>query len=196
MQELPDVDDSEFDVAQNPNSLDELKLLVQQLDSLERKKTHYEEVLSEIKIAMSDISKKDIPELMESMGINTIGIPDSHRVVELKTWYHARLPKEEETREEAIEYLDTHGYGDLIKRHVGLQFPREEQEICQRVTSRIRQILAEEESNAEITYSVDIHWATYTSFAKSEIEKGTVLPLETLGIRVGREAKIKGDRNG
>ena len=144
--------------------------------------------LEDAKKRLSHLRERTLPDLFAEVGTDSIGLSAEGNSpgcdLELKTRYHAVIPKE--NPEPAFEWLEAEGHGDLIKSTFTVRFDRQ----AHAAAYSFRLLLDREGVSFE--EKMEVHWATLTAFVREQIEQhGAVIPLETLGARIGREAVLK-----
>lgn len=170
--------------------VDELKKLVKLADQTKLWIDAAEAELETTKKVYQELVTKHIPDQMDQIGTNVFGIPDTDRECRVEPYYHAVMKPE--TLDEGVEWLDSHGYGDVVKHSIHVDFDREDAEKAKSIAQRISQMLAEYEVTPDtvVVKSYGVHWKTLTSLVKRLVEEEVAVPLETLGATVGRVAKI------
>lgn len=168
------------------------------------------ELLKERQARVQQILTKDLVDLMDEMGQDKIGLPDSNVDLVLSTKYKAVLPKpgDKDTPEEhdaklvlrrkGLDFLVADGADGMINTVVVLTFPKGEaqraRQIAAEMEDRARE-LAEQENPTTFDVEVDesVHWGTLTSYVREQIEdKGrSDLPMDALGAQQFRIVELK-----
>ena len=172
------------------SSVRALSLKATYYHKLEDQIEELEDKLKKLKEQRYDLQMRELPEMMDAAGTDSIGIPGQSLDLVVKPYYKAVIPKE--TAAAAAAWLDEHGFGDIIATFVSVQFSKGEREHAVAVLDIIENYFRThniERHQPEIETSV--HWKTLTSFVKEQVERGEVLPLDILGATVGRIAEIK-----
>lgn len=137
-----------------------------------------------------DLSSRQIPDAMDASGVDRVGMPELNIDVRLENWTRAVLPKNTEAnpnaRNQAVDWLVEHNYGDLIKTGLTVEFTRGEHNKAYALAEELH----EQMPDKKINVTDDIHHMTYTAFIKERIKAGDKLPLDLLGATVGRVAKV------
>lgn len=149
-------------------------------------KKELERQVEALNAEIHEISSKMLPDLMAEAGVDKVGIPEFGVDVRLEDWVHAVLPREEETRSAAIRWLEDNDAGNLIKSEVTVRFDRTEHNMAVSAAEQLREAFPEK----DVVSRDDVHHMTYTAWAKGEIARGAVLPLDLLGVKTGRIAKV------
>jgi hypothetical protein len=106
---------------------------------------------------------------------------------------YARLPKqdpdedspESKQRKAMIDWLVAVGQKDAIKGTLVAQWGRGEYEQAQAEYLRLKQL-----ESAAVFLTETVHWRTLENIVLAEVKRGTVVPLEEIGARVGDRVTI------
>ncbi len=156
--------------------------------------------LSEKKTEKRTMAMTELPDLMNEIGQDVIGLPDANCDLLLSAYYHANISKDwpEEEQVASFDYLEEIGAGDLVKTMVVMQFGRSELDRARAVIALIHQAATFMQNAGvgpgeipEPIITMSVPWNTLTSFLREQIEKGEILDLEKLGATVGSIVKIK-----
>jgi hypothetical protein len=141
-----------------------------------------EETLAEKKEALRKLTDERIPDVLGEIGMAKFEMTDGS-IIEVKPFYSASIPVDR--RGEAYEWLRAHGYDDIIKNTVSVQFGRGEDDAAGDLINKIRQqgLLPEQAEKIESQ--------TLKAWVREMVEKGTEFPTELFGAYVGQKAKIK-----
>lgn len=179
-----------------------------------------EQQLADKKKKLYHLEHKAIPDIMQQIGQDKIGLPDAGENgvdIELKPYYHANISSnwDEDRRKKAFDLLEKNGDGDLIRNVVIFSFTKGENEKVKafltiindgRFYELLKEQLGEGVNDLEIPsprVEQSIPWNTLTSYVKEQDSKGnlhrlwmsetepTVDPVEVLGATIGFVAKIK-----
>lgn len=146
--------------------------------------------LKELKSQRLELSQRTIPDLMDEVGTDRVGLPGVGSDLVVEPFVKAVLP--EENAAEAASWLDATGHGDILRTFVTVEFAPGEREHAENVITLIRSYFRGrniEQHDPEVRNSV--HWKTLTAFVREQIEENNAVPLDLLGATVGRVAKIK-----
>lgn len=88
-------------------------------------------------------------------------------------------------KERAYAWLDEKGHSSIIKRGVAVKFDKGSEEAAEKAAEQLRSL------GLEPTLTLDIHAQTWMSFAREQIDKGTMLPLDQWGVFHGVKAVVK-----
>ena len=90
-----------------------------------------------------------------------------------------------ERKDEAFQWLDDHGHGGIIKRGVQVNFDKGSTEAAEAAAEAMRKM------GLDPKVTLNIHAQTFMSFAREQINKGNMLPLDRWGVFYGTKAVIK-----
>jgi hypothetical protein len=150
-------------------------------------KTKLEEKVKEIQSRITNIERKDLPDLFSRAKVSSVTIePDGNYpgfVAERGTVYGAKIP--DEKRMEAFQWLESQGHGDLVKSTINIVFGMQEHE--RRL--QVMKLLAD--NGVEYWADESVHHMTLKAFVKREITAGRIVPQDLLGVFIFDEVKIK-----
>lgn len=180
--------DSDVDVESAPGPSDEALTRVADLTSLllERKEQleRAEAALKDAQAALKQVEEVDLPRALLDVGLIEYKTTDGARV-ELKTSYHASIPKERQG--EAFAWLDDNGYGAMIKHDVTVQFGRADGNRA----ARCFDLLREEFPDNKVVDREHVAPQTLSAFVKEQMADGRDVPLDLLGVFTRRYASVK-----
>jgi hypothetical protein len=141
-----------------------------------------EKTLAEKKEQLRSITDERIPEALREIGMNKFEMIDGS-IIEVKPFYSASIPADR--RGEAYEWLRAHGYDDIIKNTVSVQFGRGEDDAAGELINVIRKqgLLPEQAEKIESQ--------TLKAWVREMVEQGTEFPSDLFGAYIGQKAKIK-----
>lgn len=180
------------DLAAVPDSkMQEMAKLAQELVELDSEVTSLEETLKEKKTRRHVVQTKELPDLMNEIGVDVTGIGGVR--VELKQKCHASISSswEDTKKQRAFEHLREIGGEDLIKQTLVVTAGRGSDEKMLVIAQRVKQMLAEVELEAGIKLEPSVQWNTLTAFVRSVLEEGsTPVDLEVVGATYETVAEI------
>lgn len=146
--------------------------------------------LDRLSAELRTVSEKDIPSLMEELGIGEYSLYDGTGV-EIETGVQANIS--EKNKPKAYAWLDKHNHGDLIKNVVMVAFNREDQERAKKFV----EMLTKKKLN--IAHKQSIHASSLKAFvrielekeAKGEVKKKDRLPRDIFGVFEYKRTIIK-----
>ena len=150
-------------------------------------KTDLENQLKELNGKITDIERKDLPDLFSKAGIRSVEVEaDGNHpgfMAERTTVYTAKIP--DERRMEAFQWLEGQGHGDLVKSIIQITFGMQEHE------ARLAVMKLLSDNGIEFWNNESIHWQTLRAFVKREVQAGRIVPQDLLGVFIFDEVKIK-----
>lgn len=169
-------------IAVQDNSLAAVAELGKQAILLEKDIEDLEAVLTEKKEALRNLTDERIPDALREIGMKSFEMADGSEI-EVKPFYSASIPVDR--RGEAYEWLRAHGYDDIIKNTVSVQFGRNEDSAAGELINVIRKqgLLPEQAEKIESQ--------TLKAWVREMVEQGTEFPTELFGAYSGFKAKIK-----
>jgi len=148
-------------------------------DDIERAEEH----VDNLKKMADDISSRVIPELLAEQGLTSLKLADGSSVT-VKREYRCTLPKEDERRQSAYNWLRENGLGDIIKNNVIVTFGRGEDDKAQR-------LLDLAVSNGfEPNQKSDVAWNTLTALFQERVESGLDMPSDVFSTWIKDTTKI------
>ena len=149
---------------------------------LEKDITDLEATLTEKKEQLRNLTDERLPDALKEIGMTKFQMTDGS-VIEVKPFYSASIPVDR--RGEAYEWLRAHGYDDIIKNTVSVQFGRGEDDAAGDLINSIRKqgLLPEQAEKIESQ--------TLKAWVREMVEQGTEFPSELFGAYTGFKAKIK-----
>jgi len=135
--------------------------------------------LQKAKSALRDIAVKQIPELMDEVGIEEFTTTTGLHITVIEA-IRASITKEK--RAKAMEWLKEHGYGKLIKHNFTLAPQSPDQ----------AEAMREKLDAFELEYkdSPTVHPSTLSAWVRGKLEDGEDIPLELLGVFRQRASKV------
>lgn len=134
-----------------------------------------------LKEELRSIQEDLLPAAMTELGLNSIELNDGSKVV-VKTFYGASINKEH--LDQAFDWLNSEGFGDLIKNVVTASFNRGEEEDAQ--------TLAEELEGVGLRVGTKkwVEPMTLKAFVREQVEEGKDLPQDLFNVFIGEKANI------
>jgi hypothetical protein len=128
-----------------------------------------------------EIETRKLPGLLQQAGVKEITTLEGLKVS--TKFVVGSIPAE--SKEQAYEWMDSHGHSDIIKRNLALQFQKGDTAQAEKAREALAQM------GFDPTIKLDIHPQTFMAFAREQISKGTMLPLDQWGVWYGDKATIK-----
>jgi hypothetical protein len=164
-----------------PSDLALLSQLATQLNAAELEAAKLEEQLAAAKAQVTDLAERQIPELMDGLGLKTFTTTSGFRV-DVKRTIRASIPAAK--KDEAMRWLDDNGHSGLIKRSVLVAFDREQEKDAR----KLEQQLGKKFENVKTELKVEP--STLRAFIGEQLALGAEMPLELFGAWEQRIAKI------
>lgn len=162
--------------------LNELSNLCYQLKSLSEQKEQTEAQLDAINKEIKQLSEVSIPCVLDELGVKTITLTSGEKIT-CEMAIKASIPKDR--ADEAFKWLEDHGFQDLIKTTIKLQYDRGSHQTATAVYNS----LLNNGINASMDTSVNPR--TLAAFAKEQLSTGHNLPFDLLGIYQYNKTTIK-----
>ena len=172
------------DEGQNSNLSAVLVSLADELIAAEEEVARIEVMLEEAKLKVKDIAEFRIPQATDGMeGKFNLG---DGRELQIKEEIRSSIAGDK--RVPAIQWLDDHGYGHIVKREVSFEFPKGDEERCKAFIDSISKL---ELGPLVMKSNYTVHHATLNSWVKERLGDGDQLPNDVFGIFRQRTAKVK-----
>lgn len=142
-----------------------------------------EEHVDNLKKMADDISSRVIPELLAEQGLSSLKLADGSSVT-VKREYRCTLPKEDERRQSAYNWLRDNGLGDIIKNNVIVTFGRGEDDKAQRLLDLAAS------NGFEPNQKSDVAWNTLTALFQERVESGLDMPSDVFSTWIKDTTKI------
>ena len=155
----------------------------QKLKSLQDDIDRAEEHIDNLKKMADDISSRVIPELLAEQGLTSLKLADGSSVT-VKREYRCTLPKEDERRQSAYNWLRENGLGDIIKNNVSVTFGRGEDDKAQRLLDLAAS------NGFEPNQKSDVAWNTLTALFQERVESGLDMPSDVFSTWIKDTTKI------
>lgn len=155
----------------------------QKLKSLQDDIDRAEEHVDNLKKLAEDISSRVIPELLAEQGLTSLKLADGSSVT-VKREYRCTLPKEDERRQSAYNWLRENGLGDIIKNNVSVTFGRGEDDKAQRLLDLAAS------NGFEPNQKSDVAWNTLTALFQERVESGLDMPSDVFSTWIKDTTKI------
>lgn len=182
------VDTSDFE--QEEATPDQLKLIGEEARkavALEKQIADLEAAVTQLKSDRDTILNKTIPGLLDSAGMTAFDLDDGSSV-EIKDVVSGSLPsadKKPKERQAAINWLMKNGGKGLIKTFFSTEFGVGQEKLVSAFEKSLNK------GGFAAKKATGVHPQTLAAFVREKLENGEKVPTETLGIYVGRHAKIK-----
>lgn len=171
-------------VTAGDNLLSSLRALVLDLKKAEAVQAKAEEAFNKAKKAVTKITEKELPDLMDAAGQVEITTLDGYKVT-VKENVRANIKVADQPR--AFGWLVKNGHERLIQRQFTFKFANNQDKAAvafEQAVLRLDDLPDYDDKKA-------VHASTLSSFVKTELEAGRELPLALLGVHRQRVATVK-----
>ncbi len=155
--------------------------LVHEVRRIERDMSELEAQQKKLILRRRELEERDIPNALNEAGVSEFTTLEGLKVS--TKFIVGSIPIDR--KEEAFEWLDNHGHGSIIKRGVQVAFDKGSEAAAESAAEAMRGM------GLEPKITLNVHAQTFMSFAREQIQKGTVLPLDKWGVFYGTKAVIK-----
>lgn len=124
-----------------------------------------------------------IPEAMAEVGLTEFKTPEGNQI-KVDDFVAGSLPKDEAKRLKAVALLESIGGEALIKNQLTADFGKSQHNEALELRARL------EQEGYEVVIKSDVHAGSLAAFVREKLRAGEECDYETLGLFVGRKAKI------
>lgn len=178
--------DFEADALTIRASDDQLKAVAstaQKMLTLQRKIEEAEEWVKKHKELLRGIQETELPDAMDACGMASFTLDSGQQII-IKQICAGSIPKANEV--EALAWIRKNKFDALIKSKIEVSVERGKSKLGAQAVAALKKM------GLEVKQSEGVHPQTLGAWAREIIEAGKVsLPLELLGIYVGRRATVK-----
>lgn len=171
----------EFQEQPSGNDLAALSRLTDSLAQAEDVVAQLEAKLEAARAQVTDLAERQIPELMDNLGMRSFVTSSGHKV-EVRKTIRASIPAA--NKDAAYDWLDKNGHGGLIKRNINVAFNREQEQEAR----ELQGILSEQFENVRTDRKVEP--STLRAFIGEQLEAGAEVPLDLFGAWEQRVARV------
>lgn len=163
-----------------------------------------EEKLKQEKESLRTLATETIVAAMDSANVSEFKTLDGRFKIEIKPLLEGSFPSAEKKPDqyrEACQWLRDNEYDDLLKRYLTFSFPKGGKQIgteyltydqiCEKVKAAALQVFAAFGIQPSYEDEVTVHHMTLKAWAREMKEEEKQFPAETLGLWIGRVAKVK-----
>lgn len=134
--------------------------------------------------SMNQILQKEMVDAMTEQGFPLLVTEDKVKF-EISTFVTGSLPKEEQARKKAIDWLTENGQHGLIKSEVAVAFSRDQYEVAEELCRKLN------DEGFPVTLDTSVHASTLQAWAKESLKSGAAnIPFELLGLGHGQYVKV------
>lgn len=177
-------DSEKFTQLPSDFELKRVRELAQQAADLFRSIKALKSQLEDLEKVYNEITQKELPRQMSDVGLSEIKLEDGTKISVLDV-ITARLPKDEEERAKAIQWLEETGNGSIVAHTITCSFQKQDSD----KVKGLRELL----SSAGYTFldQQDVHWKTLESVIKSLLKDGAEVPRDLFSVYEGKVVKLK-----
>jgi hypothetical protein len=168
---------------ENTDALKRLSEMAQQQREYEHQLAAAQARVEELENQLRIIAEEDIPALMDEVGVSEFTTSTGLKV-RLDENIFASIS--EATNVPAIEWLDTHNYGNLVKRNFTITFQRDEEDWARKFVRD----LARRKRKLVVAEKRTVHPRTLSAFVSEKLKEGVDVPLELFNVFRKRVSKI------
>lgn len=157
--------------------------LVKEAASIARRMATIEDELSELSAKFRAITERQLVEEMAASGCERFTGKDGTQI-DIKDFINGSIPKDADRRDKAFDWLKKNGAEDLIRLSVAFNLDPSEK--------KGQKALLAFAKKSGLTYDAahKVHPQSLYAFVRERLEGGEQVPVETLGLYVGKVAKI------
>ena len=165
---------------------------LQNFVTLNKRLTQLEQDIEQATITLKQLARErdnlklvEIPELMNELDVPKINISMDGKDYEIsrKENFYASISKDRKPL--VVEWLRANGHDGLIRNELIADVPKGKDNVA----SEAYKIL--EDLGFNVTRETNVHTGSFKALVKDELEKGSDVPLEELGVNRVVEAVIK-----
>lgn len=139
--------------------------------------------LKEETAALKAITEREIPDIMEEIGLTDFRLTDGTRI-QIKE--DIRCSVSADRRIAVKEYFDEHGLSGMVKRAISIEFNAGEEKWANKFEADLRK--RKHEVRTKIDYIV--HPSTLKAWVTRALEESKEIPLDLFGVFRQRRAKV------
>lgn len=165
------------------NLMGALTDLADQLEKSDEEVIRLQALLDEAKANSRRICEKEIPDLLDGMQGN-VKLPDGRTI---SVSEKIRSGAVAEKKIPAINWLDAHGHGYIVKKQFIIEFGRADTQWIK----EFEKMLTESKVPLNVKKENSIHHSTLEAFIRQSLEDGLDIPKDIFAIYRQRIAKVK-----
>lgn len=172
-------------VSQSSDKLAQIVNLAEQQRDLEVKLAKAESEVETLKVQLKQIAENALPQVMDELQLQEFSTKSGLKIV-VKEKIRASISKGR--NEEAIKWLDDHGFENLVKRQFIIVFSREDTPWANKFEGDLKK----RKRQLNVDRKQDVHPSTLVSFVAERLTEGdTDFPVELFGVFRQRFTKIE-----
>lgn len=161
-------------------SLAQLSLLAEQQAQAQSKVAQLEAQLAEARDELKDLAERQVPELMDSVGISEFKTSSGLKI-KIDETIRASISKVNAAR--AFTWLKDHGHAALIKSKVSVAFGKGQEGDAEALAKQLSE-------SFEVEMNTTVHPQTLGAWVRERLGEGEEVPLELFGVHRQRVSKI------
>lgn len=169
-------------------ALQRFRTMAEDAISMEKLVEDLEENLSEVKKRLNRLKTIDLPDLMAECGMSEFKSETGFKIT-IDDFVSGSLPKEDDKRSAAINWLETNGAAAIIKSELQMVFEKSQHNEALSVKADL------ENKGYAVAAKMGVHPQTLIAHVKERLRNGDEIPLDVLGLYAGRVAKIKAPKS-
>lgn len=166
-----------------PATLANLQFSLEEATSLEEHIAQMEDDLKAAKKNLNYIKSQRIPDMMSELQMAATTY--NGWKVSIHDFVSGSLPKEDEPREKAIEWITLHGGEDLIKTQVTTEFGRSGHNEAMSLAAELQ------EQGYNVSAKSGVHPQTLCAWVRERLKKGEEIDIDVVGVYTGKVAKFE-----
>lgn len=174
----------------------------QEAITLQNSIAELEDTVSAKKKELTELTRKTLPDLMNGIGIDTLGISDTGYQITLSGFAKAGISADwdDERKEKGFTHLIKMGGGDLIRSDLVVSAGKDSLEFLEKfLMPVVAAVLETHDVGAVVSVKKTVPWNSLTSWVREYEEKRASddedtlpeLDLDALGATIGEIVKIK-----
>jgi hypothetical protein len=174
----------------SPTALRDLTALAKKLMHQQERKAFYEGKLAECSKEINQLESVELPDLMFSVGLREFTTENGGKI-EIKDIVSGTIT--EPKREAALAWLKDHGHSGIIKHQFKVELPKDAVKDVKKAAALKIQL---EKLGLSVVDQETVHPQTLCAWAREMLADPATaaIPLDTLGIYVGKRATVKQSR--
>lgn len=162
--------------------INELTDLITKLETVREGIKLVESQLLNLKESERQLVFELIPSKFAELGLSEITMLNGQKVT-VKPFVQARLTQD--TKRSAIEWLEEHGYGDLIKVTVENKFGMNEYDTARELAHKLSL------AGYNTAFDATVHPQTLGKFVRERLEANEAFPMDLFNVYLGQQCVIK-----
>lgn len=174
-----------------PNALKSASDIVEAMARCELDVEEIEAALKAKNAELTALKTVSVPAALATAGLSDFTLADGlYKGVKVHVgdFVSGSLPKEPERRDAAIALLEEYEASDLIKDQIVIACAKSQHNEALDLVARLQK------EGWGVVFGSDVHAMTLQKFGRERLEKGEPLDAETLGLYIGRAAKLSWPR--